>query len=527
MRSSCCKLSLLLFSLALILPDAQANPLVLPDTTKTSSAPARSSPPTALTARLDSLQLQIHYLRQEQELITRSAVQANQRIQRTLDILTFFFIGISAFVALFAGWATYRQSKRENAREAVLMSMQQKISQADIVGANRVSEVMRVVHLTLRSRLLSARKQEKIIGDLQGRLNHVDEFIKTNEKATSEWRKHLEAQAKELAQASRHEFRRAGEALRTFQREFDIFKRQHPFEAELSGRSLYVRGISALLSNETELLEGYLKKVIALPPEEGEEPFSYSKRLSNAFYYLGLHHSNFGELTEAVHYLEQGCQQDLQQTDVLTRLVMAETYAMAGQNAEALRLLDDIDAVLANLAASQGTLRKHQLRFKSRGLLIRANSAFLRRQENWLEEMQRHAEAARGLNGRYYYATLTLAQIKKLRGEHAEAQELFRQTYQLLKDSGDLQTNTEKRIRILLNMVCGLCCLHGEIEREMAEDYLNAAETLRKELPRIGVRTATVFSPLSKKNESNETIGLHLALIRRGEVLLHGSAPTG
>lgn len=288
MHPFCFKLLWQLLSLAVILPNVGAKALTVLDTSNTSFVPTRFFSPqsesAAMTTRLDSLQLQINYLRQEQELITRSAVQANQRIQRTLDILTFFFLAISAFVALFTGWATYRQSKREGVREAVLMSMQQRISQADIVGANRVSEVMRVVHLTLRSRLLSARKQEKTINELQGRLNHVDEFIKTNEKATSEWRKHLEAQAKTLSQTSRHEYRRVSELLRTFQREFDIFKRQHPFEAELSGRSLYVRGIAALLSNETEVLEGYLKIVVAQPPEEGEEPFSYSKRLSNAFY---------------------------------------------------------------------------------------------------------------------------------------------------------------------------------------------------------------------------------------------------
>lgn len=105
-------------------------------------------------------------------------------------------------------------------------------------------------------------------------------------------------------------------------------------------------------------------------------------------------------------------------------------------------------------------------------------------------------------------------------GHGKQAQEHFTQTCRLLKDSGDLQTGTEVRIRILLNMVSALCCKHGVADRELMDDYLNVADTLRQALPRIGARTMTVFSPLSKKNETSETIGVHLELIKMGKVLV-------
>ncbi len=467
---------------------------------------------------LTKLQHEIAQLRQEQELTTRIAILTNERIQRTLDLLTFFFLGITAFVALFTAWATYKQSRRDEKRERLFMRLQRKIGQTDITGAKRVAEILEVIHLTLKSRFMVWTKQRRMIARLRGQLKTLEAFIQTAESAKDEWRNHLEAQAKRLAQTPRHELRRSSRGLEDFEREFEMFHRQYPFEKEFSGRCLYVRGIAALLVDQPAMLEKHLKRVIELQPESDEDQVSHAKRIANALFYLGLHHANFGEFSEAISHLERARSHDLPQSDLLTRIVMAETYAMAGQYDDANVLLNDTEQALHNLERAQGLLFKHQLRLKARTLLIRANLAFLSRPDNWQEEMRVRAQQAHDVNGRYYYATFTLAQIESTLGDTGQAQQFFQRTYTLINESGDLKTSSEKRIQVLLNMVCALCCRHGEIDRELFEDFLNAAEGLRRELPRIGSRQATVFSPLSKKNESHEVIHTHLELIRLGKV---------
>jgi hypothetical protein len=53
-----------------------------------------------------------------------------------------------------------------------------------------------------------------------------------------------------------------------------------------------------------------------------------------------------------------------------------------------------------------------------------------------------------------------------------------------------------------------------------SEEYFDMADSLRNNLPTVNGQVCTVFSTLSKRNESRENIGLHIKLIREGRILL-------
>ena|ERR1051326_5086484 len=100
-----------------------------------------------------------------------------------------------------------------------------------------------------------------------------------------------------------------------------------------------------------------------------------------------------------------------------------------------------------------------------------------------------------------------------------DAKRLFHEAYESIERSGDLLTVTEVRIKILLLMVAGMCGKHGsESVKLRAENHLLSADSLRESLPKIGTEICTVFSHLSKRNESSETIHAHIELIRNDEL---------
>jgi hypothetical protein len=146
--------------------------------------------------------------------------------------------------------------------------------------------------------------------------------------------------------------------------------------------------------------------------------------------------------------------------------------------------------------------------------------AIIRREDNWRAEVRPLLESVYLADPQYYYATATLAQVNVGKSDPDSAQKLFREAYETIERSGDLLIVTEARSKILLLMVAGMSCKHGLKEEKRSEEYLDRADGLRGSLPKIGSQVCTVFSTLSKRNENSETIGSHIELIRRGEVLL-------
>jgi len=481
--------------------------------TPTPPAEAAGTPIPGIEDRLSRLEGQVSVLEQKQEVALDASEAHIAQLQTLINWLGIVLVVFSVVFGGMAAIATWRQARQ-----------QQSLTSASVESVENVSEVLDVVHQILESRLLQAPEAEKEINSLKAQLVTMSSFVEVIKRGIGEQQEQLKSAARNLVQTSRHDFQKPANirALDSFARDFDSFKRLYPGICEFDGRCQYIRGVAAMLNNQLQDLQDYLGKVITLERERDEDEISYRKRLANVYYYLGLFHSNLGELDEAIRLLAEAQKLDLPRTDFLTRLVMAEIYAMAGQHdKEAKALLQEVVDGLDGLKSSQGgRLYNHQLHMLSRAHLIQANMAIIARKEGWQAQAKHDAEEACKIDPGYYYARLTLGQIEREIAGGVDTEQvtaLLRDAYSRIQGSGDLYSVMETRCRILLLMVAALCSRHGGMADETtANRYLDEAQSLRGELPRIDNRVCTVFSPLSKRNEKSETIGSHIEEIRDG-----------
>jgi tetratricopeptide (TPR) repeat protein len=399
-------------------------------------------------------------------------------------------------------------------------------------GITQVSEIMNVVRQTLESHLQTEEqaremvtKAEKELEESLRRLRPLQQFYQKFQATIKMSRQAIEEHAFQLAQISRHDFKRQTNELNSLARQIDTFKAE--FEAleeepcVFSARVPYIRGIAALYANQPEIAKQNLEEVIqSRKPELDEGGADYKSRIANAYYYLGVTESNFGNHEDAITSFENVNRLDLHKPEFLTRIVTAEAYVMMDDFDTARRFITEVEEGLGEIERESGRLHNYQLRLRSRAALIRANMAILERGADWHLEVQQSLKQVSEEDPYYYYATVTLAQIHHDQGTIGKAQELFHQAYESIERSGHLLTVTEGRSKILLLMVAGMCCKHGLTDEKRAEQHLEEADHLRDNLPRMGPQVYKVFSTLSKRNESSDTIRRHIELIRRGKVLL-------
>jgi tetratricopeptide (TPR) repeat protein len=410
------------------------------------------------------------------------------------------------------------------------LDTEKQLREAYLMGIEQVYGVMNVVRQTLEIRLKTEEQAREMVAgareQLDEQLGPLQQFYQHFQVTIKRSRQAIEERASQLAQVSRHDFRRKTSELNSFAQQFDTFSAEFEVLEEerrtFGARVPYIRGIAAHCANQPENAVKYLNDVVSShQPEPGEDAIAYKRRVANAYYYLGLTESNFGNNEKAIELFEKANELDLQARDFLTRVVTAEAYVMMKDFDKAQGYIDYVERRLNEIESEEGHLRNFHLRLRSRAALIRANIAILRREANWHQEVQRLLnETVYVTDPQYYYATATLAQIHYDQGATGKAQELFHKAYQSIERSGHLLTVTESRSRILLLMVAGMCCKHGLMDEKRAEQHLDEADHLRDSLPRMGSQVCTVFSTLSKRNESSDTIRRHIELIRRGEVLL-------
>jgi tetratricopeptide (TPR) repeat protein len=317
------------------------------------------------------------------------------------------------------------------------------------------------------------------------------------------------------------------DALNDFAQQVDRFRAE--FEAleagdpcpQFSARVPYIRGVAAHYANQPEIAKECLEEVVhAQGPEPDETKDDHSRRIANANYYLGLTESNFGNHSYAIQLFEKANELDLEERDFLTRVVTAESYVMLRNFDKAREFTDAVKAGLAEMAKTEGPLLNHQRRLQSRAMLIKANMEIIGREGDWQGQAQQLLERVHAEDPQYYYATATLAQVYYVKGDRDKARELFQEAYTTIQQLGHLITVTEARTRVLLLMTAGMCCKHGPQEERWAEEHLDRATDLLGSLPRRGHQICTVFSTLSKQNESSDVIRHHIELIRKGRVLL-------
>jgi hypothetical protein len=122
-----------------------------------------------------------------------------------------------------------------------------------------------------------------------------------------------------------------------------------------------------------------------------------------------------------------------------------------------------------------------------------------------------------------YYIRATLAQILSRSDSQDRARALFTETYANIQMLGHLspESITEIRSRVLLLMTAAVSAKNGKDEnRAIAEEHLNEATALLNQLPNRDGQMCSVFSTISKKNESPQRISEHIVQIRAGAILI-------
>jgi tetratricopeptide (TPR) repeat protein len=432
---------------------------------------------------------------------------------------------IIAILVGIQGLATGIQLYREGRRD-----------RSERTGIDRVSDVMSVIERTLESRLDAEETERERAIEAESRLQKVleqvgslERFHRSFQTIIKNSRLAIEERASRWAkEVSRHDFRGMTKDLNSFAQQFDTFKTEfEPLEEEprtpFSVRVPYIRGIAAHYANQPGIAKQYLEEVVCFEkPEPGETPIAYSRRVANAYYYLGLTESNFGKHQNAIELFEKANELDLQDRDFLTRVVIAEAYVMMNNFDKARQFIGHVKKRLDQIENEEGFLHNFHRRLQSRAALIGANIEILERKHkaNWREEAQRLLERVHDKDPHYYYATATLAQVYAGQGDSDKAQSLFGEAYTAIERLGHLLTVTETRSKILLLMVAGICCKHGPKDERRSDMHLDEANSLRRSLPKVDNQVCTVFSTLSKRNESSETISHHIELVREGKVLL-------
>lgn len=464
--------------------------------------------------RLEDVEDVVNELNQRHNILLEDSEKRNEQLQTLLQYLGVGFVLLTVIFGGIAAWAGWRQSRQQG-----------NLISAHVRSAGQVSDVLGVVHNMLENRFLRFEKEQKEISELKTQVESFTKVINRLEKGIESQRQRLESTAETLALTSRHDFKKPAkiQLLNEFAGNFDNFQMQYQ-EEEFSSQCMYILGIAAAFDNKFKNIRNYLNQVVNVERERAEIDDASRKRLANAYYYLGINHSNLGELDDAVRFLEKAQELDQVCTDVLTPLVMAEVYVMSGQYEKAKELLHNVEGRLDILKDKQGRLLNHQRRLHSRAYLIRSNIAFIEKGPDWEEHTKQNAEAACRYDPSYYYALSSRGQIIKHLGkgtEISDAEKLFVEAYSMIQETGDLHFVKEIRTRILLLMVAAICCKHGNNRDEQTvSDYLDEARLLRNDLPKIDDRRCTVFSPLNKQNVDFETIGSHIEEIRKGTVLL-------
>lgn len=438
--------------------------------------------------------------------------------------------GIIALLVGIQGFATFSQLRRDRAREERQARRDEVLDEAQLTGAKRVSEIMTVVQQTLESRLRAEEESQKkvkeatdLVHDITKKFEPLDRFYQNFQSNVRRLRTELENEASKLAQIGRHDFKGKSDELNDFSRRFDRFmsdyKGVEESEYSFTAHVPYVRGIAAHYSNQPKIAESFLRQVVSREsPEPGEELMAYNRRIANSYYYLGLNGSNFGRYEEAIKYFEAGDNLDSQRRDFLTKVVIAESYLMNTDFASSERVLKEVETRMQELEQAEGTLRNSELRLKCRVALIQANSLILRAAGDWKQEAYELLKSARADDSSYYYVTATLAQLAHLQGDKQSARELFQDVYDTILRVADIHTIREVRSKILLLMIAGMAAKYIGQEKQ-SKDYLDQAVDLCGSLPTIDSQICTVFSTLTKRNESSDTIKQHIDRIRNGEIL--------
>lgn len=416
---------------------------------------------------------------------------------------------------------------REDERASRQAKYEKERDEAELAGVKHVSDIMGVVHDTLESRLDAEIRERDEKRALQEKVDEFDGFLRGLIKNIEQKRSIIEKAASNLAQTQRQDFRSKVNDLKSCAKLYDDYIMQLELFGvemrEFTQRVPYIRGIAAHYSNQPELADEHLSKVIKYKsPESDEDRVGCKRRVANAYYYLGIIKSNFGSYDDAIAYFNEIKKIDDGGQDLLT--MVAESEARIMNKDEGLETAKEIIAevnkklkekISGNLDLSSSD--KRSLRWAALNMV---SILMMEGNENWQKEAAQLLKDVEPKNYSNYYVTATLAQVYDDLGKKEDAKLLFRKAYEDISNSDDLITVKEVRTKILLLMMAGMCSKQLPDYENRSRDHLSKAEGLLDSLPKIDSQPCTVFSPLSKRNETSDTIRKHIELIRKGKVLL-------
>lgn len=467
--------------------------------------------------RLDRIDVQRQYT---QELVKTET-------ESSRSFLTVFGVIIGVIVSvqsIFQGLSLRHQWARDSGRDV----REAEKDASNNTSAKAVADVLAVVKNTLDARLTEENKARDEAAGAKNQVNAIraelDRVVSHFERLARTAHDRIEVTASRLAAFRRHEFKEIPERLADLALQYDEYELNlqplAPQTLVFSARVLYVRGIAAHYASQPDLVKTHLSEVTKqTAPEKGETEIASARRVGNAYYYLALNESNFGNYGDALHLLNQASE-SLDPNDLLSRIVIAECYLFSEQYQRGLQYLnEEIDCRIREMK-NTGIFRGYHTPFEVRSAILQANVGILRGDSDWADKIIAHLDKFCEDEPDNYYALVSVAQALHAQ-KNSRAADLFDKAYEAIIRSRHLDTITEIRSRILLLTVAGICSKMGSTRtrKRMPEEFLEEAKRLLDRLPRRGSEECTVFSVITKRNENRNVIAGHIGQIEAGVVI--------
>ncbi|HEY4678799.1 MAG TPA: hypothetical protein VIJ01_16655, partial [Candidatus Angelobacter sp.] len=273
---------------------------------------------------------------------------------------------------------------------------------------------------------------------------------------------------------------------------------------ELAGTFLYTCGVLAYYDNNVIEALAYFDRSAQYRAQDHDVELTTNEayRMWFAFvhYFRALIQKNWGELSEALHEIEQSAK--LLETRIgefLTPVTKAEilSYIIGDERrcrAELQGLLNRITE-LENAAVNQGKkLDANQTRLRTRMLVLLGNTYFV---ANEFSDALNQFKLALQFSPNDYYALASAAQCYKKLGDGPSA-EHFKRCLDLIERSGDFRRKRETIVRAVIAALAAHAA-HGCSDHLRYEQYAREARDLLSGDLAVDGLLPKFFSPATKR----------------------------
>lgn len=365
-----------------------------------------------------------------------------------------------------------------------------------------VSDVIGVVQKTLAFRL---EQEEKVANTIK----EIELMKAERERAKKQKFENAVAILEQFKKMSRMQFAalpdeqyKRGIKLQSLVAELDEFLTERG--TELAGTFLYTCGVLAYYDNNVIEALAYFDRSAQYRAQDHDVELTtneaYRMRFAFVHYFRALIQKNWGELSEALHEIEQSAK--LLETRIgefLTPVTKAEilSYIIGDERrcrAELQGLLNRITE-LENAAVNQGKkLDANQTRLRTRMLVLLGNTYFV---ANEFSDALNQFKLALQFSPNDYYALASAAQCYKKLGDGPSA-EHFKRCLDLIERSGDFRRKRETIVRAVIAALAAHAA-HGCSDHLRYEQYAREARDLLSGDLAVDGLLPKFFSPATKR----------------------------